>query len=112
MICPVCGREFAQGHHNRRKCEACKNKVVRTCERCGARIVVDRRCKTRYCSACVEAAKKENLAKRRAVCSVCGREFAPNAAAQKKCPECRGKMRSVCEVCGKEYISGMGSKSR
>lgn len=58
MICPVCGREFAQGHHNRRKCEACKNKVVRACERCGARIVVDRRCKTRYCSACVEEARR------------------------------------------------------
>ena len=52
------------------------------------------------------------LRKSKRVCEICGREFAPNSAAQKKCPECRGKMRSVCEVCGKEYISGMGSKSR
>ena len=58
MICPVCGREFVQDHHNRRKCEACKDKVVRTCKRCSARIVVDRRCKTRYCPTCVEAARR------------------------------------------------------
>lgn len=111
-VCEICGQKFTPNAPTQRKCKACKNKVVRACERCGARIVVDRRCKTRYCSACVEAAKKENLAKRRAVCSVCGREFVPNTAAQKKCPECRGKMRSVCEVCGKEYISSMGGKSR
>lgn len=112
MICPVCGREFEPAHHNQRKCVDCKNKVVRSCARCGGRIVVDWRSTARYCHACVQAAKRENLSRRVVTCAVCGREFTPTLAAQKKCTDCYNKTRATCQRCGASYICGTSSRSR
>lgn len=110
--CIICGSEFTPVVYNQIKCAQCKNKMIRSCERCGAQIIVDCRSSTKYCASCIQAAKKENLAKQTRVCPVCHREFTPTAAAQKKCADCRGKVEKVCTICGKTYPARLcgGSK--